>query len=286
MAGPWLLALLLGNVAPALSLRGFQPTPPVVKKVQPKIVGGCATTQFGCCPGSKKAASGPNYAGCEGGTHVVIKIVIPESDYTPPELSEFEVGCYYKEDPDNEKGGGMGKSYRGLMQHTASGRVCKRWTAASKKEAFKPIADSFEPIDPEKPEGTKKTTWGNGVGNHNFCRNPDQSEEKPWCYTEDPNPDHHKEVCDIPVCSGEKRNFKEEAKRLGEHVAEGLFCECADQLYGSTTTTKDTYVPLVLLSGKLGKVGESCDCPDGSSGVLALVAQKVGTSQVSVSSRQ
>jgi len=286
MAAPWLLAFLLGNAVPVLSLRGFQPTPPVVKKPTEIVLGGCAGTQFGCCPGSEKAASGPNYAGCEGGTHVVIKIVIPESDYTPPELSEFEVGCYYKEDPDNEKGGGMGKSYRGLMQHTASGRVCKRWTAASKKEAFKPIADSFEPIDPEKPEGTKKSTWGNGVGNHNFCRNPDQSEEKPWCYTEDPNPDHHKEVCDIPVCSGEKRNFKEEAKRLGEHVAEGLFCECADQLYGSTTTTKDTYVPLVLLSGKLGKVGESCDCPDGSSGVLALVAQKVGTSQVSVSSRQ
>jgi len=213
----------------------------------------------------------------------VIKIKIPESDYTPPELSEFEVGCYYKEDPDFEKGGGMGKSYRGLMQHTASGRVCKKWTEAKKKEAFKPIADSSEPVDHEKPEGTKKTTWGNGVGNHNFCRNPDQSEEKPWCYTEDPNPDHHKEVCEIPVCAKAKRNFIEEAKRLGEHVAEGLFCKCADQLYGSTTTTKDTYVPLVLLSGKLGKAGEACDCPDGSPGVLELVAQRVRTSQVSLS---
>merc|ERR1719313_689429 len=240
------LSLLLSGAAPAFSLRGFQPTPPAGKNPDgptppaPKGPGGgptppapkdCAGTQFGCCPGSDIAATGPDYAGCPA-SHVVIKIKIPESDYTPPELSEFEVGCYYKEDPDFEKGGGMGKSYRGRMQHTASGRVCKRWTAASKKEAFKPIAESFEPIDPEKPEGTKKTTWGNGVGNHNFCRNPDQSEE----------------VCEIPVCPKSKRNFIEEAKRLGEHVAEGLFCKCADQLYGSTTTTKDTYVPLVLLS--------------------------------------
>merc|ERR1719405_205294 len=29
------------------------------------IVGGCAGTQYGCCPGSEKAASGPNGEGCE-----------------------------------------------------------------------------------------------------------------------------------------------------------------------------------------------------------------------------
>merc|ERR1719161_2825130 len=34
------------------------------------IVGGCAGTQYGCCPGSEKAASGPNCEGCgDAGGH-------------------------------------------------------------------------------------------------------------------------------------------------------------------------------------------------------------------------
>ena len=38
----------------------------------------------------------------------------------------------------------------------------------------------------------------------NYCRNPDansMSEDKPWCYTMDPNT--RWELCPIPMCTGE-----------------------------------------------------------------------------------
>ena len=32
----------------------------------------------------------------------------------------------------------------------------------------------------------------------NYCRNPQSTEEQPWCYTTDPEKEH--ELCDIPMC--------------------------------------------------------------------------------------
>ena len=35
----------------------------------------------------------------------------------------------------------------------------------------------------------------NGLGNNNFCRAPDDSFDKPWCFTMDTNPEKEKEAC-------------------------------------------------------------------------------------------
>merc|ERR1712179_482006 len=42
--------------------------------------------------------------------------------------------------------------------------------------------------------------WGNfsSIGDHNYCRNPDNEDEGPWCYTTDPN--KRWEFCDVPLC--------------------------------------------------------------------------------------
>merc|ERR1719240_2351377 len=88
-------------------------------------------------------------------------------------------------------------------------------------------------------------------------------EDKPWCYTMDPSPDHEKETCDIPVCPEAARDFVDEAKTLATKVAPDLDCECAAQLYGATTTTANTVVSLAGKKVKMwkGKVKDGkCHC--------------------------
>merc|ERR1719316_2253136 len=175
----------------------------------------------------------------------------------------FEIGCYQKVDPlDHEEPGDKGYSYRGLLSNTVSGRTCQKWTAE------KPHIIGIEP------------TEENGLGNHNFCRNPDESEEKPWCYTMDPNKEHAKEVCEVPKCKGLEREFDVEADELGVYVANDLKCHCVDQHYGSYTTTEDTTIPLktgptshLQLQQQVGSANlelakKKCNCRPGEIAVL------------------
>mmetsp|Transcript_18722 Transcript_18722/g.30351 ORF Transcript_18722/g.30351 Transcript_18722/m.30351 type:complete len:197 (+) Transcript_18722:56-646(+) len=173
----------------------------------------------------------------------------------PPKLTSFETSCYYAEDPAGESGGAKGKSYRGLMTFTESGRTCQKWTADKPHKGAAAMTAT-----PDK-ESDGVMTWGNGLGNHNYCRNPDGSMEKPWCFTMDPNSAHEKEACDIPVCPKKKRDFPAEAKKLKTKI-ESKDCQCADQLYGSTVTTKDTAVKF-LQHERMGRTadGKPCKCP-------------------------
>lgn len=147
----------------------------------------------------------------------------------PKDLNAFDTGCYDEED--------MGETYRGLVTSTSSGRTCQKW------------------LD-DKPHKTGQEPSGPGLGNHNFCRNPDGSEKKPWCFTQDPAVE--RETCNVPKCEEMKRNFQDEAEALAKHVAEGLECDCAAQLYGSTRTTKDTAVPLSML--QIEAMRKKCGC--------------------------
>eukprot|EP00927_Polykrikos_kofoidii_P007618 TRINITY_DN1313_c0_g1_i14.p1 TRINITY_DN1313_c0_g1~~TRINITY_DN1313_c0_g1_i14.p1 ORF type:complete len:207 (+),score=27.50 TRINITY_DN1313_c0_g1_i14:59-622(+) len=153
--------------------------------------------------------------------------------------------CYMETDPINEVGGGKGKSYRGLTSSTVSGRTCKNWLEVDPKDVDWTAA-------PDRRDG-ENTVWGDGTGNHNFCRNPDQSQPRPWCFTVDPE-QTAKELCEVPECPKKERNYAEEAATLSSEIG-ATDCDCMDQLYGSSVTTADTAVPLTLLAK-----GKRCDC--------------------------
>merc|ERR1719213_1136980 len=81
----------------------------------------------------------------------------------PKNPDEFDTGCYVKvvpfgdeDDPDDAD---KGFTYRGLVTSTVSGRTCQNWLDKHPHE----IPDDLKPDN------------DNGLGNHNFCRNPDQS---------------------------------------------------------------------------------------------------------------
>jgi len=165
----------------------------------------------------------------------------------PKNPNAFDTGCYNERD--------KGQKYRGLLTSTASGRTCQKW------------------LDDKPHEVGIKPDKKNGLGNHNFCRNPDKSEEKPWCFTQDPTSE--KEVCEVPICGKMERNFPEESDVMAEKIAAGLECDCVDQLYGSTTTTASTAVALMQAALKkkyseavLEAAKARCSCPKGEIAVL------------------
>lgn len=171
-----------------------------------------------------------------------------------PKLTSFETSCFHEGEPAGESGGEKGRSYRGLVAFSESGRTCQKWTSDhpwKDAAAMKATADK---------EGDGTMAWGNGLGNHNYCRNPDSSMAKPWCYTMDPSKGHKKEACNIPTCPEKTRDFKKEAVKLARAI-DSTNCKCAAQLYGSSKTTKDTAVKF-LQTENMGvtAAGKPCKC--------------------------
>ena len=85
-----------------------------------------------------------------------------------PETEWVDIVCYT----------GTGGSYRGSVAQTNTGRTCQSWGLQS----------------PQTHETTPDVFADSGLGDHNYCRNPDGSLQHPWCYTTDP--DVRREPCD------------------------------------------------------------------------------------------
>ncbi|XP_073204310.1 prothrombin isoform X1 [Lepidochelys kempii] len=80
---------------------------------------------------------------------------------------------------------GSGQNYRGTVSVTKSGIECQFWTSKF----------------PHRPE-FNTTTHPNANLTKNYCRNPDDNPNGPWCYTRDPAV--RREECAVPVCGQDK----------------------------------------------------------------------------------
>jgi len=71
---------------------------------------------------------------------------------------------------DEKLAGTKDSGYRGCQTKTVSGKTCQKWTSQS----------------PQKHSRTPDRYKGQGLGDHNYCRNPD-GHKGIWCYTTDPD---------------------------------------------------------------------------------------------------
>lgn len=63
-----------------------------------------------------------------------------------------------------------GQDYRGTVSQTAAGTPCQNWGS------LEPHAHTVSPDDYAH----------RGIGQHTYCRNPDD-DNQPWCFTTDPD---------------------------------------------------------------------------------------------------
>ncbi|KAK1341885.1 hypothetical protein QTO34_016636 [Cnephaeus nilssonii] len=82
----------------------------------------------------------------------------------------------------------LGVTYRGTWSTAESGAECINWNSSLLAR---------KSYNGRRPDASKL-----GLGNHNYCRNPDK-DSKPWCYVFKAGK-YVPEFCSTPVCSQEK----------------------------------------------------------------------------------
>ncbi|XP_039266936.2 plasminogen-like [Styela clava] len=104
--------------------------------------------------------------------------VIICTDDSIPELESTRRDCYNSSNP---------QSYTGTISTTTTGLTCQYWNSSSPHKNLFP-RDQYESVH---------------LGDHNYCRNPD-NDTRPWCFTVDPTKNW--EYCDVPMCSDTENN--------------------------------------------------------------------------------
>lgn len=78
----------------------------------------------------------------------------------------------------------LGEDYEGSKSVSKSGKTCQRWDTQTPHSHTRNNVNDF-------PESQLEDAA-------NYCRNPDNEPDGPWCYTTDPN--KRWEYCDVPLC--------------------------------------------------------------------------------------
>ncbi|XP_062980539.1 plasminogen [Elgaria multicarinata webbii] len=134
---------------------------------------------------------------------------------------------------------GNGHDYRGTESKTQTGVSCQRWADES------PHVPNFSPKN-----------YPNASLEENYCRNPENGEKGPWCYTTDPGTRY--DYCNIPeceeqcmYCSGE--NYQGKVSQ----TESGLQC----QAWASQEPHSHGYIPSNFPEKNL--MSNYCRNPDG-----------------------
>ena len=99
-----------------------------------------------------------------------------------------------------------GAYYTGKLNKTSSGLTCQNWTSQS----------------PHSHSRTARNYPNKGIGNHNYCRNPD-GEPRLWCYTTDPHPSKRWQYCNTNSAKDLiKKEKKEKIRNLSNELLEYL----------------------------------------------------------------
>ncbi|XP_064519431.1 hyaluronan-binding protein 2 isoform X1 [Pseudopipra pipra] len=118
----------------------------------------------------------------------------------------------YKEDSSN---------YRGRVNQAVDGRTCLNWNSHHILDfpfnAFMENADFY------------------GIGDHNFCRNPDE-DEKPWCYVRK-NKEIDWEFCDVSPCSDVEPTDPPESNEIFETCGQPEVRGTLKRIYGGSKAT-------------------------------------------------
>lgn len=100
-------------------------------------------------------------AACEGGACEAAKsAALLQQRREDDKADQSQPSC------DETLSGTKGDGYRGCQSHTTSGAPCQKWTSQT----------------PHSHSSTPANFPGKGLGDHDYCRNPD-GEPTIWCYT-------------------------------------------------------------------------------------------------------
>ncbi|CAH1786991.1 unnamed protein product, partial [Owenia fusiformis] len=138
----------------------------------------------------------------------------------------------------------LGKEYMGKLARTRTGKLCQRWDSQTPNKHDRNDPSLF-------PDRTLKHA-------NNYCRNPDNKEDGPWCYTMEPGT--RWEYCDIQWCDCKITTLGKEYNGERTSTASSKSCQRWDSQWPHS---HPPYSPTDFPERNLTAVANKCRNPDG-----------------------